>query len=347
MNNGGLKLFVLAAATFAAGGAFALGEHPITPGVGTDARYATDAYPGFDNVDEIVKPERKEPRWFAFLFGPDCGNAKDQYVYCEGLEASGDFKKAAKQLDALVREWPTSPEAPKAQQKYAELLLTKLDDTEEAFKAYRYLLDFYSLRCDYNAIADKLRQVAGLMEVEGKEVMFVRFANTVDVRRAYESCVLRAPGAKWVPEVMLKIGRLREDEGVYPEAVKVYENLRNLYPDSPEAKVSYLNEAKDRMVMVDDWGYNRNRCLDTVGYMKLALKGCRPDDAAAIQDMMAAVNRRIAEDDYQRAKFYDSPTRTRRSAVSAYEKFLREHPDSDHAAEVKRRVEELKGGDQK
>ena len=337
----GIFIFCLAG-ILVAGEAPALGEHPVTPGIGTDARYATDADPGFDDTDEAVKPERKEPRWFAFLFGPNRTNAKDQYDYCEALADAGDYKKAAKQLDALVREWPTSPEAPTAQRRYAELLLTELDDAEESFKAYRYLLDFYSLKCDFKAISDKLYEVAQRLEVEGKEVMFVRFANTVDVRRAYECCVLRSPGAKWVPSAMLKIGKLREDEGHYVEAVKVYENLRNLHAASDEAKRSYMNEAKDRMHMIEEWGYNRNRCIDTVGYYKLALKNCRPEDAAAIQEMMMKVKARIAEDDYQRAKFYDSPTRTKRSAVNAYEKFLKEYPESVHAEAVRGRLEILK-----
>ena len=40
-------------------------DHPV-PGVGNNARYATDAYPGFDTEKETVSPERKEPRWFSF-----------------------------------------------------------------------------------------------------------------------------------------------------------------------------------------------------------------------------------------------------------------------------------------
>ena len=327
--------------------AWAIGEHPTpgaAPGALTSARYATDAYPGFDNEKEIVSPERKTPRWFSFITGPSRDNAKDQFAYCQELMAEGSWSKARRQLDALVREWPTSQEAPRAQQTMAEICLDQIHDAEDAFAEYRYLLDFYSLSCDYNKIADKLYQVANLMKSEGKEVMFIRFANTVDVRRAFEACVLHAPGASWVPEAMLVIGSLREDEGKYGEAVKVYENLRNIHPGSDEAKSAWLREAEARMVLLREHEYNRSRCRDTIDFLKQAMTGCRQTDAAKMREFLAEAQGLVAEEEWRATKFYDSPTRTRRSAVSAYEKYLAENPDSVHTEEAKARLAELKEG---
>ena len=321
-----------------------LAQMPTLGPGGTNARYATDAYPGFDSEDDNLKPERKEPHWWWFMVGgPSRENAADEFAYCQELVAEGSYSKACRELDNLVRQWPTAPEAWKAQQLRAELLLEKLDDAEESFKAYQYLLDFYSLPCDYSAIADKLYEIAGILKLEGKEVMFVRFANTVDVRRAYEKCILRAPGAKWAPEAMLIIAGLREDEGKFVEAVKVYENLRNLHPDSEQAKTAVAREAAVRMQILRDREYNRARSLDTADFLRLALRTCRPDDAAAIQGYLDEVTGLLDEEAYRGAKFYDSTTRTKRSAIVAYEQFLKEHPLSPHADEIRARVEELKG----
>ena len=317
-------------------------DHP-TPGVspGGVTRYATDAYPGFDSETEIVSPERKEPKWFSFINGPNRDNAADQLAYCGELMAAGDYSKARKHLDALVREWPTSPEAPKAQLQLAETLLNKLLLYEDAFAEYRYLLDFYSLQCDYNAVADKLYQVAGIMKREGKEIMFVRFANTVDVRRAFEACVLHAPGARWVPEAMLTIGGLREDEGKYDAAIKVYENLRNLHPESPEAKTAVAREAESRMICLRERSYNRSRGRETIDFLRSAIRWCRAEDAERIQELLAEAVAMVEEEAYRGAAFYDSSTRTLRSAINAYERFLSEYPNSARAAEVKARLDEL------
>ena len=320
-----------------------------SPSVGqsvNNARYATDAYPGFDDTDANIKPERKESHWWWCMFGgPERESAADQFAYCQELVAAEDFSKAARQCDALVRTWPTAPEAWKAQLQLADLLFDRLHDYEEAFTEYRYLLDFYSLQCDYSAIADKLYQVAGVLKLEGKEVMFVRFANTVDVRRFYEMCVLRAPGAKWVPDAMLTIAALREDEGKGTEAVKVYENLRNLFPDAEQAKTALLREANVRMDILRERGYNRARCRDTIDFLKLALRTCRPADAETVQKHLTEAETMIEEEAYVGAKFYDSSTRTKRSAITAYEKFLAEYPQSAHAEEIRARIEVLKGGE--
>lgn len=314
-------------------------------GLGTnDARYATDAYPGFDVEEDNVKPERKEPRWWWFLCGgPARETATEQFAYCRELLTGGSSAAACRQLDNLVRQWPTSPEAWQAQQLLAETLLEKCDDAEESFKEYRYLLDFYSLQCDYGVIADKLYEVAGILKLEGKSVMFVRFANTVDVRRYHEMCVLRAPGAKWVPEAMLTIASLREDEGKNEEAVKVYENLRNLYPESGEAKRALAREAAARVVILNECEYNRARCQDTINYLQMALRNCPPEDASSIRQSLEDARLLLEEECYRSAKFYDSTTRTKRSAVSAYEKFLEEYPQSSHTEEVRARLEVLKG----
>ena len=335
-------VFAAAVAMFAA---VALAEQPgLGPGL-PNSRYATDAYPGFDSEEDNVKPERKEPRWFQFIRGPKRDNAADQYAYCQELVKEENWSKACRELDALVRNWPTAPEAWKAQQQMAEIRLTKLDDAEEAFKDYRYLLDFYSLQCDYKTVADKLYQVAGILKLEGKEIMFVRFANTVDVRRAYEMCILRAPGAPWVPDAMLIVAGLREDEGKYKEAVKVYENLRNLYPGSEQAKTAVLREADARNIILKDHTYNRARTQDTIDFMKMALRVCRPEDAAAIQVHLDEALGLIEDEAYRGAKFYDSSTRTRRSAINAYERFLDEYPQSVHADEIRGRIAELKGAE--
>ena len=318
-------------------------EQPeLAPGL-PNARYATDAYPGFDSEEDNVKPERKEPRWFQFILGPKCDNAANQYAYGQELVKEEKWSKACRELDALVRNWPTAPEAWKAQQQMAEIRLEKLNDAEEAFKDYRYLLDFYSLQCDYRAIADKLYQIAGILKLEGKEIMFVRFANTVDVRRAYETCILRAPGAIWVPDAMLTVAGLREDEGKLREAVEVYENLRNLYPESEEAKTAILREAGVRSALLVDHAYNRARTRDTIDFMRMALRICRPEDAEAIRSYLDGAQRLIEDEAYRGARFYDSSTRTRRSAVSAYERFLDDYPQSEHADEIRARIDELKG----
>ena len=68
-----------------------------------------------------------------------------------------------------------------------------------------------------------------------------------------------------------------------------------------------------------------------------------PSDAAAIQAFLDEAQSLIADEAYRAAKFYDSRTRTKRSAINAYERFLEDYPQSAHADEIRDRLNELKG----
>lgn len=324
--------------------AFAL---PPETGLGPGMRYATDAYPGFDGEGETVSPQRKSLGWFSWVNGPAKETPHEQLVYALTCAQKGSWRAARRSFDALVRAWPTSPEAPKAQRALADLYLGHYREYENAYEEYRYLLDFYSSQCDYDAVAERLFKTIELMREEGKHLLFFRFANTVDVRRAYEALVVRAPGASFVPGAMLTVASLREDEGRLEKAVQVYENLRNLYPGKAEARTATYREANVRMKILRACEYNRARCRDTLAFLELALSSglVEPEAADDVKGWANEVRAMIENEAYHAARFYDSRTRTRRSAIQAYERFLNEYPASVHAEEIRQRMTELQGGE--
>ena len=147
----------------------------------------------------------------------------------------------------------------------------------------------------------------------------------------------------FVPQAMLTIASLREDEQKYEKAVEVYENLRSLYPDSAEAATALHCEARVRMKLLRDHGYNQTRVADTIAFLEQGLRGKLSEGARADFESWLAEAGRLTEDEaYKAAKFYDSRTRTRRSALNAYERFLQNHPSGPHADEARARLEELK-----
>ncbi len=305
-------------------------------------RYATDAYPGFDRQESVVMSARKTPRWFSWWNGPEKATAREQLAWAQFCQAAHAFRAARKGYDALVRTWPSEPEAAKAQEALADLYLEVYQDYEEAFREYKYLLDYYSSSCDYNAVAFRLYEVAQLMEKHGKRLLLMHFENTTAVRRAYEAVVLRAPGATYAPAAMLKVALLREREGQYEEAVQVYENLRSIYSTAAEAKTALYCEARTRMKILREHSYNRQRATDVVAFLKLALTTNPPQDEQTKFEAWLAESVTILEDEaYAATTFYDSPTRTKRSAMNAYRQFLKQYPASRHAPAAQARLTEL------
>ena len=123
----------------------------------------------------------------------------------------------------------------------------------------------------------------------------------------------------------------------------MYENIRNLYPKSKEARDAVGSEADVRMKLIREHGYNRARCKDTVSFLKMA-KGTSSDPALreTLSKYIAEASAGLEKEAYEAARFYDSRTRTRKSAINAYEKFLREYPASSYADAVRERLSQLK-----
>ncbi len=310
---------------------------------GPGSRYATDAYPGFDSGEDLPKPEKKSPSWFSFFSSPAKANASEQLSYARACEAAYEWRAARNAYDALVTHWPMAPEAVVAQKALADLYYTHYFDYEQAFEEYKYLLDFYSAQCDYDSVVRRLYDVAQVMREEGKKIGFFRFSNATDVRRAFEAVVRAAPGAPFAPRAMLIAGELREEEGTYDKAIEVYETVRNIYPKAPEADEALHAEAKARMHLLRARTYNRGRCQDTIWFLKMALETATESAARAdYQSWLEEATGFIEREAFQAAQFYDSSTRTRRSAIRAYEHFLVCYPASEYAAAAQTRLTELR-----
>ena len=315
-------------------------------GTGNNSQWATDQYPGFDGLDDLPVPEKKDRGWLWRWFGigkPARETAAQQLEWAQKLEGEGDYKGAAKSYDALVREWPASPEAPEAQFRLAYVLESNLKEYADAFEEYSYLLDFYPRNCPYAKIAAEQYKIVNLMYDTRRTFMGMSFTGNRQLRQGYEQVVRRAPGADYVPEAMLKIAGLREQDIDYEEAVKVYATLRNRHPGTVEARNALYLEAKARMWLVRRLAYNLPRCKDTEGYLKMAIrKDPSHPDVEEMREWLKELREYIAEDAWTRAKFYDSRQRTCHAAVASYEKFLSEYPDSSHADEARSRIEALK-----
>lgn len=307
--------------------------------------YATDAYPGFDGLDDLKRPEKKEKSWFNWV---DRATPAEQYDLAKELEAAGSYRKARRACDALVREWPASPEASHAQLRIAKIYAQHDKDYDSAIEELEYLLDFYPSECPYLELVEYLYKLTNLMVKEKKSIFGFSFTSDRLVRQHYESVVRRAPGASYVPEAMLKIADLREQDNHYDEAVQVYGQLMMKFPKTPEADAAIYLQAHARMWLCRRLSYNIPRCLDTKKYLKMMIaEHPRHDRVDAMKEWLGELERYLEADAYRRAKFYDTKQRTPHATVAAWERFLADYPLSPHADEIRARIEILKKGVQK
>lgn len=311
-----------------------------TPGPGT--HYATDAYPGFDSESNVLPQERKTPSFFWWRRAK-FENPKEQLALARGYAENGSYGSAVNAYNALIAAFAFSPEAVTAQEELADLYLYRMKDPISALEEYKYLADFYSSNCDYDKVMTKMYEAAKKMREDGKRIVFFRFANTTDVRHAFEAVVRRAPGAVFAPEAMYAIVELRIDDEEFEEAVDVCRTIRNRYSASPESKAALYKEAELRMLLLKEHEYNRDRSLNTVSFMAMAARTTDDNDAREKflkwRDEASAI---VEKEAYEAARFYDSRTRKLRGAINAYEGFLRDYPASPYAQAVRERLEQLK-----
>jgi len=303
--------------------------------------YATDAYPGFDGLDDLKRPEKKDKSWFNWV---DRATPAEQYELAKELEAASSFRKARRACDALVREWPASAEAPHAQLRIVKIYAHE-KDYDDALEELEYLLDFYPSEVPYLELVEYLYKLTNLMVKEKKTMFGLSFTSDRVVRQHYESVVRRAPRASYVPETMLKIADLREQNDEYEEAVQVYNQLVMKFPKTTEAEVAIYLQAKARMWLCRRLSYNIPRCVDTQKYLKMMIADHpRHDRVDEMKEWLAELDKHLESDAYRRAKFYDSKQRTPHAAAAAWQRFLKDYPLSPHADEVRARIETLQKG---
>jgi len=305
---------------------------------GSTRGYATDSFEGFESFDvDDRTPQKKKSFWYSV----DAATPAAQLEYAAKLEAEGRSKAARKAYEALVREWPTAPQAAQAQFALAQLF-EKAQKFDRAFDEYQYLLTFFAGHCPYNEVLDRQFRIANFL-LHNNTSMFGWILNGMDtIRERFEQIVRNAPRSAIAPEVMLIIGSIRVSEKELPEAIAVYDGLRNRFPTTPQAVTAGFLAAKCRYELAVLHNYNEPRCREAIAFFKSVL--AREPNHPQKAQMTAWLNELTAlliEQNYRQAVFYDTKQRNMAAAKAAYRRFLSEFADSKYAQQVRDRLAEL------
>lgn len=330
-----LLLLACAAAAFPAAAQHHYG------GMGARRGYATDYFEGFDAVDNDTRIPRKEK---SFWYSVEEKTPAAQLAYAGRREKEGASRAARKGYEALVREWPSSPEAARAQAALAGLL-EREGKYEKAFDEYQYLLAHYAGNCDYERTLDRQFRIANHLLHNNKSMFGFALSGLGPVRERFEQIVRNAPRSPRAPEAMLIIGGIRENEKEVKDAISVYDGLLNRFPNSEQAVHAAYLSAKCRRGLAAAQPDNEARCREAVSFLKALLERRpnhpRKDD---LQAWLRELSDLLVEQNYRKAAFYDSRQRSLDAAKAAYRRFLGEFGDSKYAPQVRARLEALEKG---
>lgn len=300
--------------------------------------YATDAFEGFEayDLDERV-PQKEDSIWFSL----HRDNAPAQLAFARAERKRGNLNHSRKNYEALIREWPTSPEAPVAQFELAQLQETR-GKFDKAFEEYQYLIIHYSGHFNYPQVLEAQFRLANLLKDDNKSMFGWILSGNDTIRERFEVIVRNAPRSPLAPRCMFIVGNIRVDDNELDDAVKVFDGLLNRYPYSPEAGDAAYTSAQCRYKLATKNRANEDLCRNAIAFTRSVLTRM-PSHPKRIQMnvWLRELEDLLVEQNYRNACFYDSPRKNVSTAKAAYRRFLAEFGSSKYADEVRARLAKL------
>ena len=308
---------------------------------GSARNYASDSFEGFEAFDFDNRiPQKNKSFWYSVKKPTPA----EQLTYGIHQEALDHTRTARKAYEALIREWPTTIEAPQAQLALAGLY-EKTGKFDKAFDEYQYLIAHYASVCPYDTVLDRQFRIANHLLHNNTSMFGWSLSGTDQIRERFEQLVVNAPRSPRTPEIMLIIGALHVAEKERREAIIVYDALLNRFPHATEASTAAYLASKCRYELAMHHNYNETRCREAIAFLKAILT--RMPNHVYKDEMtnwLKQLNTLLVEQNYQQAVFYDTRSRNTTAAQTAYRRFLTEFPDSTYVPQIKARLEAIEKG---
>ncbi|MCK9316409.1 MAG: outer membrane protein assembly factor BamD [Verrucomicrobia bacterium] len=272
--------------------------------------------------------------------------AADQMDVAETSFEKKDYFVAQKAARRVVKHWPLSDYAPRAQYLLARCLEERKMD-ERAFHQYQLLLDKYPKYEGYNEVVERQLMIANrfLAGQWFKLWGYIPIGSSMDrTAKLYEQIVKKAPYHETVgPQAQMSIGTARENQKNYLKASKAYELAADRYSDRPRVASEALwkaGEANRKQSAEAEYDQGASvRAIETYNDF-IALF---PEDSRVPQarDNIIELRTEQARGSFIVAKFYEKYHRYQ-SALIYYNEVLIKDPDSPYAPDARERMEVLK-----
>ncbi len=286
--------------------------------------------------------ETSGKRGFHLFLHPARKNPALQLEYANQLADAGRARAAARQHLALVTYWSESREAGEAQYRYAQYF-DRRGNTIKAFDEYQRLFDRYAGLFPYDVVLERQFELAKkAMEVKkGKLWLFPGFASPERAVPMFEKIVLNGPQGEKAAEAQYLIGKAQQAALEYELAIDAYMTVQNRYPDRPIAEQAAYSAAHCYYLLAQESPYNE-QVLEAAWaavtlYLNAHPKAANAELARAYQTTLFGQRAKLA---YEKARYYERARRPK-SALIAYESFVRQFPNSDWTELARARIAAL------
>jgi outer membrane protein assembly factor BamD len=271
--------------------------------------------------------------------------AKDQLQVADDAFTAKDYSTTLRAAHRVLRVWPLSDYAPRAEYLIGRCLEVKGKD-EAAFKAYQNIIEKYPKSTQYNEVLWRQFAIAGrFLDGEWFKLWNVipLYRSMDETAKLYDKIVVNGPYSEVAPHAQLNIGAAREKESNYADAVKAYNTAADRYNGQPLI-------AADAMYRVgvawqkqaDTAEYDQNAAAQAIAaYTDFMV--VYPDDkrVATAQAAIVKLKAEQVRGSFQIAKFYEHSHKWA-GAIIYYNNVLQLDANSPLAAQARQRIEVLK-----
>jgi outer membrane protein assembly factor BamD len=267
----------------------------------------------------------------------------DRMKKAEALEAEGNTGAALDAYRALVKKWPASLLAPKAQRKVG-MLLERNGQYDKAFQADEFYLTKYPNGDDFDAVVESMFKIAkGFLEGEKKKLLGVPLGSNVPrAQTMFESIVKNAPFSKWAPLAQFSVGQALEKQSKYGEAIAAYQLVVTRYANDPIADDALYQVGYVRLRDYREGSYDRASSQKArEAFEDFVNRYPESEKVPQARENLATLQGGQTKNVLQIAKFYDK-TKQYKAAVIYYNDVIKQQPDSPDSVFAKTRIAALK-----
>jgi outer membrane protein assembly factor BamD len=256
-----------------------------------------------------------------------------------------DYGLALKAARHTVKTWPLSDSAPDAQYIVARCYEERRMD-EKAFNEYQRIIEKFPKSENLQEALERQYVIANRY-LDGQ---WFRFLNYIPLYPSmertsvmFDKIVKNGPYSEVAPKAQMQVGTTREKQKKYPDAVKAYEKAADRYNDRPELAADAIYRAglawnKQARTAEYDQGAAGHAISTYTDFMTLY-----PDDKRIpeAEKQINLLRTEQARGNFEIARFYEKRKRWN-GALIYYNEVLVRDPNSPHAPEARKRIEEIK-----
>ena len=271
--------------------------------------------------------------------------AKDQLQVAQEAFDRGEYRLATKAANRVVKVWPLSDYAGRAQYLIGRSYEGRKMD-ERAFKAYQLTLTKYPKVENYDEILSRQYTIAQRFLGGQRFKLFgvlPLFRNMEKTATMFGQVVGNGPYNETGPKAQLDIGTAQEKLKRYPMAVKAYEKAADRYFDQPlvaSDAIFRAGQAWEKQALRAE--YDQSKAGSSIDLFKDFIE-LYPDDKRVpkAEEAIAVMRLEQARGAFETGRFYERYKRWL-GAVIYYNESLQRDANSPYAEQCRQRIEILK-----